>query len=76
MIFYNYSAIQDSGVDNAFRRNLVTNMVHPGTFNGRDELTMIWEAGFDIRRATRPIITGNAVAGSERAGYRVNGEPW
>ena len=58
-----------------FRRNLVSLMVNPGTYNGRDEERLIWDSGFDSRRATRPILTGNAVAGSERAGYRVDGEP-
>ena len=68
-------AIQDSGIDNAFRDNLVTLMVFSGTFNQRDEGRTFWDAGIDVRRATRPVLTGNAVAGSERAGYRVNGEP-
>ena len=50
-------------------------MVFPGTFNGRDEGRTYWDAGIDVRRATRSVLTGNAVAGSERAGYRVSGEP-
>ena len=49
-------------------------MVFPGTFNGKVEKRLFWEGGIETYMATRPVLTGNTVAGSERAGFRVDGE--
>ena len=56
-------------------RNLVTLVQFPGTFNGRKELRHEWNAGFELIHSTDVVLRGNVVAGSERAGYHVDGEP-
>ena len=56
-------------------RNLVILMVYPGLFNGKDELRLEWDAAIEVQRGLMPQLSGNAVAGSERAAYRLDGEP-
>ena len=56
------------GVDNSVLNNLMILMVHPGTFNGRSETRLEWEGAIEVNEGVRPILRGNHVAGSERAG--------
>ncbi len=70
-----FLAVYIQGVDNLARNNLVTMVVFPGTYNGKQEKRIEWAAGFETIDAVRPVLSGNVVAGSERAGFRVDGEP-
>ena len=57
------------------RNNLVALSVFPGTYQDRyEELSLDWMASIEIQKATETTLIGNVVAGSERAGYRLNGE--
>ncbi len=57
------------------QNNLITLVVFPGGYNGRTETRLEWSAGVETIDAIRPVLIGNVVAGSERAGYRIQGEP-
>ena len=63
------------GVQNTIRRNLVVQVIHPGVFNGRAERREEWDAGIELVGATDALMQMNAVAGSDRALYRLDGEP-
>ncbi|XP_063605340.1 fibrocystin-L-like [Penaeus indicus] len=69
------SSIVDEGEDNTFRHNLVSLLFFPGTYNGESEdQYQPWEGGFYLNKASRTVLQGNVVAGSELAGYRTYGE--
>ncbi len=55
-------------------RNLVLQSLFPGTFQGRDEKRLEWEAGVEVHDALRPVLRGNQVAGAARTGFHVAGE--
>ncbi|KAG7317211.1 hypothetical protein KOW79_019509 [Hemibagrus wyckioides] len=58
------------------RRNLVTMTLWPGSYNGRQETTNInWPAAIEANMGTNVVLQGNTVAGYERVGFRINGEP-
>ncbi|MCJ8746157.1 hypothetical protein PDJAM_G00138700 [Pangasius djambal] len=58
------------------RRNLVTLTLWPGSYNGRQETTNInWPAAIEANMGTNVVLQGNTVAGYERVGFRINGEP-
>ncbi|XP_040210792.1 fibrocystin-L-like [Rana temporaria] len=58
------------------RGNLVALSVWPGTYQGRMETTnTLWHAGIAINEGSDIVLQNNTVAGFERAGYRINGEP-
>ncbi|XP_040210574.1 fibrocystin-L-like [Rana temporaria] len=58
------------------RGNLVTLSVWPGTYQGRMETTnTLWHAGIAINDGSHIVLQNNTVAGFERAGYQINGEP-
>ncbi|KAM4704928.1 fibrocystin-L [Rhinophrynus dorsalis] len=58
------------------RRNLVALSIWPGTYQDREEETnILWHAGIEINKGTDIVLQGNVVAGFERVGYRINGEP-
>ncbi|XP_063307204.1 fibrocystin-L-like [Pelobates fuscus] len=58
------------------RRNLVALSIFPGTYRGRLETNnFAWNAGIEINEGTDIVLQNNVVAGFERAGYRINGEP-
>uniref|UniRef100_A0A8C5QTU9 Fibrocystin-L n=1 Tax=Leptobrachium leishanense TaxID=445787 RepID=A0A8C5QTU9_9ANUR len=58
------------------RRNLVTLSVFPGTYRGRLLVNnFAWNAGIEINKGSDIVLQNNVVAGFERVGYRINGEP-
>ncbi|KAI7798957.1 putative fibrocystin-L, partial [Triplophysa rosa] len=60
----------------AARRNLVTLTLWPGSYNGAAETFNIeWNAAIEVNEATNVILQGNIVAGYERVGFRIDGEP-
>ncbi|CAM4636768.1 unnamed protein product [Leuciscus chuanchicus] len=64
------------GDSNAIRRNLVTLTLWPGSYNGRaEEFNFEWNAAIEVSEATNAILQGNIVAGYERVGFRIDGEP-
>ncbi|KAK9957826.1 hypothetical protein ABG768_012036 [Culter alburnus] len=64
------------GDSNAVRRNLVTLTLWPGSYNGREEeLNFEWNAAIEVSEATNAVLQGNIVAGYERVGFRIDGEP-
>ncbi|XP_066939677.1 fibrocystin-L-like [Macrobrachium rosenbergii] len=69
-------SIVDEGVGNIFRNNLVSLMLFPGTYNGRNEVQNFnFFGGFVLNAATETVLEGNVVAGSQQAGYQTYGEP-
>nr|XP_055075555.1 fibrocystin-L-like [Misgurnus anguillicaudatus] len=64
------------GDNSAVRRNLVTMTLWPGSYNGAMEtLNTEWNAAIEVSEATNVILEGNIVAGYERVGFRIDGEP-
>ncbi|KAK2887447.1 hypothetical protein Q8A67_015675 [Cirrhinus molitorella] len=64
------------GDRNVVRRNLVTMTLWSGSYNGRaEEFNFKWNAAIEVSEATNVILQGNIVAGYERVGYRIDGEP-
>ncbi|XP_026145815.1 PKHD1 like 1, tandem duplicate 1 isoform X2 [Carassius auratus] len=64
------------GDRNVVRRNLVTMTLWSGSYNGRaEEFNLEWNAAIEVSEATNVILQGNIVAGYERVGYRIDGEP-
>ncbi|XP_073714829.1 fibrocystin-L [Misgurnus anguillicaudatus] len=64
------------GKNSAVRRNLVTMTLWPGSYNGAAEtLNAEWNAAIEVSEATNVILQGNIVAGYERVGFRIDGEP-
>uniref|UniRef100_S4RUK3 Polycystic kidney and hepatic disease 1 (autosomal recessive)-like 1 n=1 Tax=Petromyzon marinus TaxID=7757 RepID=S4RUK3_PETMA len=59
------------------RRNLVTLSVWPGTYQDRLETNnlLLWPAAIQVHEATDVVLQGNVVAGFERLGFRIDGEP-
>ncbi|XP_051729532.1 LOW QUALITY PROTEIN: fibrocystin-L-like [Ctenopharyngodon idella] len=64
------------GDSNAVRRNLVTLTLWPGSYNGREEeFNFEWNAAIEVSEGTNAVLQGNVVAGYERVGFRIDGEP-
>nr|XP_055075128.1 fibrocystin-L-like [Misgurnus anguillicaudatus] len=64
------------GDNSAVRRNLVTMTLWPGSYNDAMEiLNTEWNAAIEVNEATNVILEGNIVAGYERVGFRIDGEP-
>ncbi|XP_063309061.1 fibrocystin-L-like [Pelobates fuscus] len=58
------------------RRNLVSLSVWPGSYQGKEQPNnTIWNAAIEINNGTDIVLQNNIVAGFERVGYRINGEP-
>ncbi|XP_053322520.1 fibrocystin-L [Spea bombifrons] len=58
------------------RRNLVALAVWPGSYQDREEPNnIIWNAGIEINKGSDIVLQNNVVAGFERIGYRIDGEP-
>ncbi|XP_076865903.1 fibrocystin-L-like isoform X2 [Brachyhypopomus gauderio] len=58
------------------RRNLVTMTLWPGSYNGRQEtFNLNWNAAIEANVGTNVVLQGNIVAGYERVGFRIDGEP-
>uniref|UniRef100_A0A803KL97 Dual-specificity protein phosphatase 22 n=1 Tax=Xenopus tropicalis TaxID=8364 RepID=A0A803KL97_XENTR len=65
-----------SGERITVRGNLVSVAVWPGTYQGRFQVTNnLWNAGIEISEGTDIVLQNNVVAGFERVGYHINGEP-
>ncbi|XP_056597030.1 fibrocystin-L-like [Triplophysa dalaica] len=64
------------GDKNAVRRNLVTLTLWPGSYKGAAAtFNTEWNAAIEVNEATNVILQGNIVAGYERVGFRIDGEP-
>ncbi|XP_062385127.1 fibrocystin-L-like [Sardina pilchardus] len=64
------------GSHNMIRRNLVTLTLWPGAYQGRAEtFNYDWTASIEVNEGRNTILIGNIVAGYERSGYRMDGEP-
>ncbi|XP_074660960.1 fibrocystin-L-like [Tubulanus polymorphus] len=64
------------GSQNMIKRNLVTLSLWPGAYNGRQEpLNLINQGGIETNFAEQVVMQDNVVVGSERAAFRVRGEP-
>ncbi|XP_073714529.1 fibrocystin-L [Misgurnus anguillicaudatus] len=64
------------GDNSAVRRNLVTMTLWPGSYNGAAEsMNTEWNAAIEVSEATNVILERNIVAGYERVGFRIDGEP-
>nr|XP_055075552.1 fibrocystin-L-like [Misgurnus anguillicaudatus] len=64
------------GDNSAVRGNLVTMTLWPGSYNGAAEtFNTEWNAAIEVNEATNVILEGNIVAGYERVGFRIDGEP-
>ncbi|KAM6958720.1 PKHD1 like 1, tandem duplicate 1 [Aplochiton taeniatus] len=58
------------------RRNLVTMSLWTGSYQDREEaFNYFWNAAIEVNEGTNVVLQDNIVAGYERVGYRVNGEP-
>ncbi|KAG8441696.1 hypothetical protein GDO86_010760 [Hymenochirus boettgeri] len=58
------------------RRNLVALAIWPGSYQDRAEQNnILWHAGIEINKGSDIVLQNNVVAGFERVGYRINGEP-
>ena len=54
--------------------NLIIEMLYSGTWQGRTERRYTWYAAFEVTDINNVTLTGNHIAGSERAGFWVDGE--
>ncbi|XP_056153970.1 fibrocystin-L-like [Lampris incognitus] len=60
----------------AVRRNLVTLTLWPGSYQDREEtFNYDWNAAIEVNEGTNVVLQDNVVAGYERIGYRIDGEP-
>ncbi|KAK7084669.1 Fibrocystin-L [Halocaridina rubra] len=67
--------IRDDSNDNTFKNNLLSVMLFPGTYNGREEKQNLdWFGAFSLNKAGRVTLVDNVVAGSEQAGFQTYGE--
>ncbi|CAL8298854.1 unnamed protein product [Lota lota] len=58
------------------RRNLVTLTRWTGSYQGREETSNYeWNAAIEVSEGTNVVLQHNIVAGFERVGYRIDGEP-
>ncbi|KAK1784753.1 hypothetical protein P4O66_003426 [Electrophorus voltai] len=72
----NYRGIRVWGNNITVRRNLVTMTLWPGSYNGRqDTFNFNWNAAIEANTGTNVVLQGNTVAGYERVGFRIDGEP-
>nr|XP_014351910.1 PREDICTED: fibrocystin-L [Latimeria chalumnae] len=65
------------GNRNKARRNLVALAIWPGTYNGREEINnlQLWHASIEVNEGKNIVLQDNVVAGFERIGYHIDGEP-
>ena len=70
-----FAAIIVKEARHTIRSNLVTLALWRGTYNGRREDTnVLAHHGFELQESKDIILEDNVVAGSERGGYRTDGE--
>lgn len=72
--FFPLKAVQDVGRGNQYENNLVVLMLCPGEYNGRNEKRLECEAAIEVQKGLNVYLSGNAVAGSECAGFRIDGQ--
>uniref|UniRef100_A0A8C5AWE7 PKHD1 like 1, tandem duplicate 1 n=1 Tax=Gadus morhua TaxID=8049 RepID=A0A8C5AWE7_GADMO len=59
------------------RRNLVTLTRWPGSYQDREEdFNYDWNAAIEVSEGINVVLQHNIVAGFERVGYRIDGEPY
>ncbi|XP_030002867.1 PKHD1 like 1, tandem duplicate 2 [Sphaeramia orbicularis] len=64
------------GDRNTLRRNLVMMTLWPGSYQDREEpFNYNWNAAIEVNEGTNVVMQHNIVAGYERVGYRIDGEP-
>ncbi|XP_068189914.1 fibrocystin-L-like [Antennarius striatus] len=69
------SAIITKGSGTKLRRNLVSLVLWPGSYQGREEaFNFEWNAGIEANEAIDVVLQHNIVAGYARVGYRIDGE--
>ncbi|XP_072034167.1 fibrocystin-L-like [Amphiura filiformis] len=70
------AGIRDQGNKNRMVHNLVTLVIFPGTYQDRNEKeNRAWSGGIEVHLARNSVLKDNAVAGSERIGFKIKGEP-
>ncbi|XP_078617867.1 fibrocystin-L-like isoform X2 [Branchiostoma floridae x Branchiostoma japonicum] len=69
-------AINVWGSSNKIRKNLVALNIWTGSYNGRTEENNVdWDAAIEVHNGRGIVLQGNRVAGAEKAGYTIDGEP-
>ncbi|KAJ8273405.1 hypothetical protein GJAV_G00101260 [Gymnothorax javanicus] len=64
------------GSNNKVRRNLVTLSLFTGSYQGRAEaFNYEWNAAIEVNQGRNVVLQDNIVAGYERVGFRIDGEP-
>ncbi|CAH1226877.1 PKHD1L1 [Branchiostoma lanceolatum] len=64
------------GTNNKIRNNLVALNIWTGDYNGRtEEENVDIDASIEVHNGRGIVLQGNRVAGSEKAGYHIDGEP-
>uniref|UniRef100_H2Y4C5 G8 domain-containing protein n=1 Tax=Ciona savignyi TaxID=51511 RepID=H2Y4C5_CIOSA len=67
--------IRVEGENQRVENNLVTIARTRSVYQDRNEIDIIlWKAAIEINEGKGTVMSGNVVAGSERAGYRIDGE--
>ena len=76
ILYLPHPAIVDWSSRNRIVHNLVALVVFPGTYQDRyEEESLLWNGGIEVEEATDPVLIDNTIAGSERVGFRIKGEP-
>ncbi|CAD5115663.1 DgyrCDS4618 [Dimorphilus gyrociliatus] len=69
------TSIVTNGKGNKIENNLITLNIFPGTYGSRAELgNYEFFASIEIQNGTDTVLKDNVVAGSERVGYRLDGD--
>ena len=69
------ASIQVAGAQNRLINNLVVHLVSSHTYKGRFEPNAFkWPGAFEIHDASTVVLQGNAVGGSDRIGFMMDGE--
>ncbi|XP_078699976.1 fibrocystin-L-like [Branchiostoma floridae x Branchiostoma belcheri] len=64
------------GSRNSLNRNLIALSIWPGAYQDRkEENSLKWEAALEIMDATNIVLKDNVIAGAERIGVHLDGEP-
>lgn len=77
-LIYNhiFTGIQDNGHFSKITNNLVTKILHSGSYYDpiKTEDFATWGAGIDVSGSYGPTLENNTVAGAERIGFHIDGE--
>ena len=69
------ASIQVTGDDHSLENNLVAYMISSNTYKGRREsFPLKWPGAIEVHKTTKLTLRGNAVGGSERFGFVIDGE--